>query len=360
MRLNLRDPSDLVQAKHLGTIKKESLMITQSHVILQECPRDFRTESPNILWELIESREISIIDYGLYSFYRKVAGESGACWVGTRKIAQITGLSPTTIAKSKKALSKKFALLGGKSLIHITPCDRKNQTADTITIFDIWPENHNFFQKKYTCDKRRHTSKLKKFIRVPKCDTGVYQNVTHGCDKLLHRRNNQRRNNQEELSVSEPVEKPDLVPENPISAKGSVCVESSPVAPPHMVKSITKLLFSGQSITLTKEQLYEASIKHKTDWTKEEIEEAWKVLENYSEPVREWFKFIQGTILNKRKIKKLRELQACQTSQKCPKKSEKPLLKKQPETTESKFLAEGMTMPILAGWWETYKCKKRY
>lgn len=345
------------------TFTPESNMITESHVILEEVSRDFRTEIPNIVYELIEAGKINASDYMLYSIYRKIAGQSGACWVGTRRLAQMIGLSHPTIAKSKKVLSMKFALLGGKSLIKITPCDRKSETADVITIIDIWPENHRHFKEKYMCEKRQHTSNLKKFIRVKKDDTGVCKNTTHGCEKIRHRRNNQRRNNQEELSVSEPVAKPDLVPETPIQAK-PVCVDSSPEAPHHEVKFLTIRHpdKSFPSIKLTKEYLYEVSIKRKTDWTKQEIEDVWKILENYSSPVRDWFKFVEATILNKRKSNKIKELQACQTPQINQNKNNKKTqaLTKQPEITKQEFLEKDMSVRVLANWAETSGCKLRY
>lgn len=139
-----------------------------SHIIYQEVPRDFRTEIPNIVFELLESGEISPTDFILYSTYRRIAGEHGACWVGTRGLEKKTGLSHPTIKKSKKNLSRKFELLGGKSLIEITPCDRKKEQADTVTIIDIWPENYRFFKKRLTCENLGHTGVKKYGTRVCK------------------------------------------------------------------------------------------------------------------------------------------------------------------------------------------------
>ncbi len=148
------------------------MTIEQSYIKTQEVPRHYRTEIPNIVFELLESREISPADFTLYSVYRRIAGEEGACWVGTRGLVKKSGLSKSTITKSKKVLSKRFEALNGKSLIEITPCDRKQETSDIITIVDIWPENHVFFKKRLTCTKMRNRG-------VPKCDTRVYQNEAH-------------------------------------------------------------------------------------------------------------------------------------------------------------------------------------
>ena len=146
-------------------------------VIHQEVPRTYRTEIPNIVFELLEDGDISSSDLTLYSVYRRIAGENGACWYGTRALAKKCGLSHPTIAKSKKVLSQPFEKLGGKSLIQITPCDRKKEEADTIMIVDIWPENHNFFKKRLTCEKIEHTG-------VKKEDTRVCKNKTHKKEPL--------------------------------------------------------------------------------------------------------------------------------------------------------------------------------
>lgn len=142
-----------------------------SEVKFQETPRIFRTEVPNIVFELLQAEEISTSDFILYSVYRRIAGEQGACWVGTRGLSEKTGLSTPTITKSKINLARPFAALNGKSLIDITPCDHEKQIADTVTINDIWIDNHEYFKNKLTCVKRRYGG-------VQKEDTGVCKNTT--------------------------------------------------------------------------------------------------------------------------------------------------------------------------------------
>ncbi len=124
-----------------------------SRIIHREAPRDFRTEIPNILFHMLEIGEISTSDLILYSVYRKIAGEHGACWVGTRALELKCKLKDKTIAKSKRNLSRGFAILGGKSLIEITKHNHHEQTADNITINDIWQENHEHFKNITTCRK---------------------------------------------------------------------------------------------------------------------------------------------------------------------------------------------------------------
>lgn len=129
-------------------------MSKDTQVLFQEVPRIYRTEIPNIVFEMLEAGLISANDLALYSTYRRIAGEQGACWVGTRGLEKKCQLADKTITKSKKVLSKKFDILGGKSLIEILPCDRKKEQADTVMIIDIWHENFAFFKNKLTCSKR--------------------------------------------------------------------------------------------------------------------------------------------------------------------------------------------------------------
>jgi hypothetical protein len=140
-----------------------------SQIIFEESPRTYRTEVPNIVFELLAAREISHNDFVLYCLYRKIAGQSGACWVGTRGLAELTGMSTKTITKSKKKLSQPFQKLNGIGLIHIIPGNKKLETADTVKINDLWRLNDSFFKNKLTCGKRDHT-------RVVKETTPVWEN----------------------------------------------------------------------------------------------------------------------------------------------------------------------------------------
>jgi hypothetical protein len=134
-----------------------------SYISFQETPRHYRTEIPNIVYQLLEEGQISTNDFILYCVYRRIAGQHGACWAGTRKLEKMCKIKDKTIAKSKKNLSRPFKLLNGKPLIMITPCDRVKGIADTVTITDIWPENHASFQKTNTCSKREGTPPAQKY-----------------------------------------------------------------------------------------------------------------------------------------------------------------------------------------------------
>jgi hypothetical protein len=174
----------------------------------------------------------------------------------------------------------------------------------------------------------------------------------------------EKKQTKEIVCVEPPVAKPAVVPETPIQAK-SVCVDSSLVAPHHGVKSLT-ICHPDKGKpphVITKEQLYEASIKLKTDWTKEEIEDMWIVLENYSAPVRDLFRFIQGTILNKRKkmrINSLKESQECKlpTTKDLTKKKEEPLKNLQ-EIIKPAYSESDMLKQPLVDAWKMDRCRRR-
>lgn len=116
----------------------------------QEAPRDFRTEMPNIVSELVKMGLISHYARSLYMVYRRIAGEHGACWVGSRQLEQECGFSRKVLYGAKRELLQNFSVLQGKSLIENRKGDRKKEEADTVTIVDIWQENHDFFKNKLT------------------------------------------------------------------------------------------------------------------------------------------------------------------------------------------------------------------
>lgn len=122
-------------------------MSKQEHIRFQESPRDHRTELPNLVMDMVQMKLISRNAFTLYMVYRRVAGTTGACWIGIRGLAERCGFSKSTVADSRKELIKSFEILNGKSLIKIEPGNRKKEEADMVTIIDIWRENHDYFQK---------------------------------------------------------------------------------------------------------------------------------------------------------------------------------------------------------------------
>lgn len=103
-----------------------------------------------------------------------------------------------------------------------------------------------------------------------------------------------------------------------------VCPESGPVDPPPIAatanesKRIEKTGSRGEKFSISLSDLYTQSVMHKTDWTDAEIREAWEILASYQGIIRDWFRFVEGTINNLRKkdlIEKLRTTNIASTKQ---------------------------------------------
>lgn len=139
--------------------------------ILEEVSRNYRTEIPNVVFEMLRDGDLTITEFGIYCVYRRIAGEHGSCFAGSRKIAEMAGVNKETITIAKRKLSMSFKKLGGKSLIKITPGDKKLEQADVVVIVDVWPENQQQFKNKVTCTELGHTPVRNK-------DTPLYGNKT--------------------------------------------------------------------------------------------------------------------------------------------------------------------------------------
>ncbi len=74
-----------------------------------------------------------------------------------------------------------------------------------------------------------------------------------------------------------------------------------------IVEKCKKRSPDGKEFTISFQDLMTACVQEKNDFSITEIEAAWNILVKYRGPVREWFKFISGTINNMR-IKKQKTL----------------------------------------------------
>src|SRR5690606_384166 len=99
----------------------------------------YRTELPNILFDL----KLDPSAFQLYCYYKRIAGDNGACFQKKGTIAENLNMSESTIKAKNKILSERFPLLDGKPLIRITQRkDENGNNAPTlIQIIDIWPDN---------------------------------------------------------------------------------------------------------------------------------------------------------------------------------------------------------------------------
>lgn len=103
--------------------------------------RKYRHELPN----LIDDMGLSPFAYRLYGHIKRRCGasEGGECYEGTRKMAEVCKMSAGMVFKAKRELEE-------AGLIKIVPGNAKTNTADTITIVDVWAEN---FRRYQTCSQ---------------------------------------------------------------------------------------------------------------------------------------------------------------------------------------------------------------
>lgn len=73
-------------------------------------------------------------------------------------------------------------------------------------------------------------------------------------------------------------------------------------------EQITVTNFRGETTQVSMGDAFTVSIQKRKDFSTQEIRDAFIVLAKYKEPVRDWFGFLEGTILNQRKNKIRNEL----------------------------------------------------
>jgi hypothetical protein len=117
----------------------------ENHVTDEGDPRKYFTQIPNILFSL----GLSPYALTLYVYFKKVAGEGGACWQKTSTIAKATGMSDGMVTKAKAELSKPRPELKddpqGKAKPLIVIANRNNKhggkPGHIIRLTDIWSAN---------------------------------------------------------------------------------------------------------------------------------------------------------------------------------------------------------------------------
>ncbi len=106
-------------------------------------------------------------------------------------------------------------------------------------------------------------------------------------------------------TISPPVLEKD--PQKKQLNKTIVCFVEPVAQDSKLLKKCSKKNCDGQLIEISFEEIIQKSILMRKDWEMPEIEEAWKVLVEYQGPIREWFKFMEGTIKNIRNTKKTKQ-----------------------------------------------------
>jgi len=118
----------------------------QVHQITQqETPRDNFTMVPNIVREL----GLDPYEFRLYVEFRKVAGDTGACWKSTRTLAQDCNMSAGKVSSAKRVLED-------KGLIKIEVRHDDQKAYHHIRVIDIWQQNHVHYMNRQEASRSPH------------------------------------------------------------------------------------------------------------------------------------------------------------------------------------------------------------
>lgn len=93
--------------------------------------RKYFTMLPNIVWTM----GLSVYDLWLYATIKRVAGEHDSCWMSTRQLSDLSGVSLGQISKSKDNL----VAVGLISVDERESAD--GPPRDEITVCDVWEKN---------------------------------------------------------------------------------------------------------------------------------------------------------------------------------------------------------------------------
>lgn len=109
----------------------------------------FRTEIPNIVLDI----GLTIYEKILYLELKRIAGDSGKCFMSNSNLAKKCGMSARHLIRCKKSLSVPRKELNGKALIVIQ--EQKNphtggESTSLISITCVWEENFKSFCKAVT------------------------------------------------------------------------------------------------------------------------------------------------------------------------------------------------------------------
>lgn len=114
-------------------------MAPQLALIDRSADRKYFTIIPNIVWAL----DLSSVAFRLYTTIKKIAGENGTCFMGTRRLAREAGISAGSVSTAKHELE-------AAGLINIVRRKRSTngQPIDHVQVSDIWPQNMAHFTKR--------------------------------------------------------------------------------------------------------------------------------------------------------------------------------------------------------------------
>ena len=113
------------------------------------------------------------------------------------------------------------------------------------------------------------------------------------------------------------------------------CSESPPpdAAKTFVIKKISLKRFEGPNLELSHDDLLTLIVQNRKDWNSSEIEQLWKILENFGNPVRDLMKFCQTTIENLRKSNISKEIK--EKNEKCIQKTYNKTTSKNTQNTSN-------------------------
>lgn len=102
--------------------------------------RPYRIEIPN----LVDDLDLSVYAFRLYVHIKRVAGPSGTCYEGARRLAEKCRMSPSKVAEAKQELLDKGLITRGKR-------HTNGGETDELTPVDLWAQNFQAFSKGDRC-----------------------------------------------------------------------------------------------------------------------------------------------------------------------------------------------------------------
>jgi len=178
----------------------------------------FYTEIPHLAHFLCNTP----FELALYHSLRMVAGETGECWLSTRKLAALSRMGTATVSRCRQKLIE-YGLIEGdmyqdESLGH-------GQAVWHITIPDIWEKNLKWREAHNSLNERIELIEARTIVAnagVPERNTGVPQG-NRGVPEVVTKKNQPRTTHVRSAAVAAPVHSgkhDDPVPGIPVYDQG--------------------------------------------------------------------------------------------------------------------------------------------
>lgn len=98
--------------------------------------RKYFTIVPNYILD-----NLNIYECAVYVLIKRIAGDTGSCWVSAKKMAEKIGINNRTVLKARKSLLE-------KGLVKLVGKRGKTHLGDEFKVIDIWQKNMSFYNKK--------------------------------------------------------------------------------------------------------------------------------------------------------------------------------------------------------------------